>query len=233
MESGNGTGVKKRLFDLSTLLSAFMSTQSAEALAGDLEEEFAKVRKQRGEVAATIWYLRELIESVATVAAFALTTPKGFSLPVFSMALSYALCCSVGLLVEVAYRWELFGFTVFPVALLTFVFMLTATSGAFGWATQSASQGKHTGVLAGGTLLIVATLATNFIAFCFLPDRPITETAVQMLPARLGYLKQSLYLLPSALVFCLMPLHFVATCVMKCLSVTGNWSVVFSKGIEE
>jgi DNA-binding winged helix-turn-helix (wHTH) protein len=121
----------------------------------------------------------------------------------------YALLYSIAPLVEVAYQFDRLGATALKVVLLTFLWIIsTSVAGLFAdwkWVRQEKTKGLFLSL----TIFTCAGLGIYFALGMFLPRVPITEANFQTYTAQGAYLKSVCYFLFLAIVFLLVPFHFV------------------------
>ena len=123
----------------------------------------------------------------------------------------YALLYPVALLVEVAYQFDRLGAP--ALRLVPWVFgwiMLTSVTGLaadWWWARRGEAKG-----LALCLLVFVGAAVALYVALgTFLPGAPVTEARFQTYTAHGAYLKSVYYFLPLAVLFLILPFHFVVS----------------------
>lgn len=143
------------------------------------------------------------------------TSDSAFALPgqwhiIVSTGL-YALLFPIALLLEVSFKWNLFGNTALKLMLPVFVWMIGAS--IFGLKVdQRLSARSKTGGLLASVICFLAAAGILLAALSFfLPAIPITESTLQTYPAQAAYLKDIAYFLILAFFFLLLPFHFIMT----------------------
>jgi DNA-binding winged helix-turn-helix (wHTH) protein len=120
----------------------------------------------------------------------------------------YASHYMIALLLEVAYKFDIYGTKALITAPLFFCWIL-ATS-IWGLVLALKATGKSYGLVGGGIVFVVAAVVAFGGAWLVLPNIPITEAEFQTYAAPAAYLKDIAYILPIALLFLIVPFHFVA-----------------------
>ncbi len=123
----------------------------------------------------------------------------------------YALLYAVALLLEVAYQFDRYGATAMRLAPVVFLWIFATSLVGLSVDARWARQGRGNGLVAALCCFVGAALALYFVLCRFLPGSPITELSHQSQTAQGAYLKNILYFLPWAVVFILLPFHFVGS----------------------
>lgn len=144
-------------------------------------------------------------ESAARLAA----TFGGHLWHVLASSALYALLYVVALLLEVAYQFDRLGPP--AIKLTPWVFLWVFVSAAAGlWVDwRWTSRGKTVGLLLSLPAFISAGLLLYLMLGQFLPQHPVTESVLPAYPAHGAFLKSVYYFLPLAVVFMVLPYHFV------------------------
>jgi DNA-binding winged helix-turn-helix (wHTH) protein len=123
----------------------------------------------------------------------------------------YALLYTVALLVEVAYQFDRLGAPAMRIAPWVFGWiMLTSVAGlAADW--RWARRGKAKGLAVCLLVFVGAAVALYVALGMFLPGAPVTEARFQTYTAHGAYLKSVYYFLPLAVLFLILPFHFVVS----------------------
>lgn len=123
----------------------------------------------------------------------------------------YALLYTVALLVEVAYQFDRLGGPAMRIAPWVFGWiMLTSVGGLaadWRWARRGEAKGLALCLLA----FVGAAVALYVALGMFLPGAPVTEARFQTYTAHGAYLKSVYYFLPLAVLFLILPFHFVVS----------------------
>lgn len=123
----------------------------------------------------------------------------------------YSLLFSIALLLEVSYKWDLFGRTALWLTLPVFVWMMIWSIAGLKLDQSLTVKGKSGGLTV-SMLCFLTSAAMLLIALSFfLPATPITESTLQTYPAQAAYLKDMAYFLLLAFFFLLLPFHFIVT----------------------
>jgi hypothetical protein len=112
------------------------------------------------------------------------------------------------LLVEVAYKWDVYGVVGWKLALLAFywIFFTSILGHAAVWKLSFSGRG---GGLVLFSFIVVAAAAILFGGVCsFLPNYPITQARFQTYTAQAAYLKSVSYFLVLAILFMILPFAF-------------------------
>lgn len=121
----------------------------------------------------------------------------------------YALLYAVALLVEVAYQFDRFGSPALKIAPLVFLWILATSIGGLAVDWRWTRRGKTTGLILSLAIFTGAGLLLYAVLKLFLPAFPTVQASFQTYTAQSAYLKSVLYFLPLAIVFLLVPFHFV------------------------
>lgn len=120
----------------------------------------------------------------------------------------YASHYLITLLLEVAYRFDIYGTKAMIAAPIFFCWMLITSIWGLAVASKAALKGK------GLALAVVVFVAAAMIAFLgawfVLPHTSVTEAKFQTFAAPAAYLKDIGYILPIALLYLIVPFHFVS-----------------------
>lgn len=123
----------------------------------------------------------------------------------------YSLLYVVALLLEIAYQFDRFGAMAVRFTPIIFFWVFTTSLAGLSidakWTLQSRAKGLIIALLCliGSALMLYSALCS------FLPGYPITESIHQSQTAQGAYLKNVLYFLPLAIIFILLPYHFVVS----------------------
>jgi DNA-binding winged helix-turn-helix (wHTH) protein len=121
----------------------------------------------------------------------------------------YALLYSVSVIIEVAYQFERFGSTAVMIASLTFCWVWGTSMCGFGVDWRMTAARKSGGLTFSLLIFVAAALLLYLCLGLFLPGVPITDAKFQTYPAHGAFLKNVYYFLPLAILFMLIPYHFV------------------------
>lgn len=122
----------------------------------------------------------------------------------------YAIHYLIALLLEVAYKFDLYGTKAMVTAPLFFCWILATSVLGLAGALKVALKGKGYGLALGLSVFVGAAVIAFVGAWFVLPDVSVTEAKFQTYAAPAAYLKDIAYILPVALLFLLVPFHFVA-----------------------
>ena len=123
----------------------------------------------------------------------------------------YGLLYTVALFVEIAYRFDRFASTAIKIAPLIFFWVMGTSIAGLGIDWKWTQRGKTTGLAFSLPIFIVAALLLYAALGLYLPGDPITEATFQTYSAHGAYLKSVYYFLPLAVLFLILPFHFVVT----------------------
>lgn len=121
----------------------------------------------------------------------------------------YSTLFGVGILVQVAYRFDDYRRGGFNTALLTFfcVFVGSMVGFAIGWKCTTL---KREIALIAQCLTFLTSAAVGFAIGCmFLPNIPVVQASFQTCTAQAAYLKDTCYFLVLALLYLVIPFQFV------------------------
>lgn len=121
----------------------------------------------------------------------------------------YAMLYPTALLIEVAYKFDQFGAAAWLLAppLFLWIFSTSLAGLAFDAGQRDGSRAK--GLTVGVLCFIAPALISHFALSAFLPNFAVTQLSFQAQTAQGAYLKNVLYFLPLAVVFVLLPFHFI------------------------
>jgi DNA-binding winged helix-turn-helix (wHTH) protein len=122
----------------------------------------------------------------------------------------YAALLVVALLLETAYKFDVYGERALNAAPFVFFWIFITSILTLFFGRRFTRQGQ-TGIGAAVLLLgfIVAALILHFTLGFVLPTVPVTESNFQTQTAHSAYLKNICYFLPLVFIYLLFPLHFV------------------------
>ena len=144
-------------------------------------------------------------ESAARLAA----TFGGHLWHVLASSALYALLYVVALLLEVAYQFDRLGPPAIKLTPWVFLWVFGAAAAGLWVDWRWTSRGKTAGLLLSLPAFISAGLLLYMMLGQFLPQHPVTESALLAYPAHGAFLKSVYYFLPLAVVFMVLPYHFV------------------------
>ena len=121
----------------------------------------------------------------------------------------YALLYSIAIILEIAYQFERFGSTAMVIASLAFCWIWITSLCGFSVDLKLTTAGKTTGFTASLLIFVGAALLLYFCLGLFLPGVAITEAKFQTYPAHGAFFKNVYYFLPLAILFLIIPYHFV------------------------
>lgn len=121
----------------------------------------------------------------------------------------YGLMLMAAMLLEIAWRFDLYGQQAMTIALPLFACgMLTAMGGL--WAEwKLVATGRGGGLAAGAMIFILSAILILTGLSPFLPDVPLVEASFQTYTAQGAYLKSLIWIVPLALLFLVTPFHCV------------------------
>jgi len=124
---------------------------------------------------------------------------------------TYGLMLAALLILEVAYRFDVYGRSASIIALVVWGGMTAATLLTL-WLVAHMMQTERSASLAAGAAVIVGAAMLLFAALCqFLPPHPITEASIRAYTAQGAYLKGLVWIVPVALIYVLLPFHFAVS----------------------
>lgn len=133
-----------------------------------------------------------------------------FSHAVLSCSL-YGLLYSIAFVLEVSYQFDRFGAEALRIAPLVFLWIWSTSMVGLGISWKLAGRRKEIGLVLCLLVFIGASMLLYALSGLFLPDFPVTEANFQTYPAHGAFLKSVYYFLPLAILFLVMPFHFVIT----------------------
>ena len=122
-----------------------------------------------------------------------------------------ALLYSVALFVEIAYQFDRYGPLALKVAPLIFLWIMSTSLAGLAADWRQTRLGKTTGLLFSVPIFIGASLLLYAALGLFLPTYPITQANFQTYSAYGAYLKSIYYFLPLAIIFLVLPFHFIVS----------------------
>lgn len=124
---------------------------------------------------------------------------------------TYGLMLAALLILETAYRFDVYGRSASVIALAVWGGM-TATTLLALWLVARMMQTERGASLAAGAAVIVGAALLLFAALCqFLPPHPITEASIRAYTAQGAYLKGLVWIVPAGVIYLLLPFHFVVS----------------------
>ena len=124
---------------------------------------------------------------------------------------TYGAALASLLILEVAYRFDVYGQSASVIAVLLWFGMTATTMLALGVIVKMVRV-ERGGSLAAGTSLMVGAALLLFLALCqFLPPHPITDASIRAYTAQGAYLKGLIWIVPTGLIYLLLPFHFVVS----------------------
>jgi DNA-binding winged helix-turn-helix (wHTH) protein len=145
------------------------------------------------------------VESAARLA----TTFGGHLWHVLASSALYALLYVVALLLEVAYQFDRLGPPVIKLTPWVFLWVFVTAAAGLWVDWRWTSRGKTAGLLLSLPAFISGGLLLYMMLGQFLPRYPVTEADFQTYPAHEAFLKSVYYFLPLAVLFMVLPYHFV------------------------
>jgi DNA-binding winged helix-turn-helix (wHTH) protein len=121
----------------------------------------------------------------------------------------YALLYSIAIILEIAYQFERFGSTALVIASLAFCWIWITSLCGFSIDLRLTTAGKTTGFAVSLIIFVGAALLLYLCLGLFFPRVPITEAKFQTYPAHGAFFKNVYYFLPLAILFLIIPYHFV------------------------
>lgn len=121
----------------------------------------------------------------------------------------YALLYTIALFVEIAYQYDRFGESALKLSPPVFLWILGTSIVGLGMAWKRAQHEKSKGFILSLFIFAGAGLLLYVVLGLFLPKFPITEANFQTYTAHGAYLKSVCYFLFLAVVFLIIPFHFV------------------------
>jgi hypothetical protein len=115
----------------------------------------------------------------------------------------------VALLVEVAYQFDRYGIAAAKAAPVVFLWVWITSVAGLGAGRHLALRGRISGLSVSLSVFALAGLLLYAALGFLLPNEPITRAQFQTYPAHGAYLKSVYYFLPLAVVFLILPYHFV------------------------
>lgn len=121
----------------------------------------------------------------------------------------YALLYVVALLLEVAYQFDRLGPPAMKLTPWVFLWVFGAAAASLWVDWRWTLRGRTAGLLLSLPAFISGGLLTYIMLGQFLPRHPVTEADFPTYPAHEAFLKSVYYFLPLAVVFIVLPYHFV------------------------
>jgi len=133
----------------------------------------------------------------------------GHSWHPLASCLIYASYYAVGLLVEVAYKFDIYGNKAVIAAPFLFIWIFATSILGLTVAFRSARAEKSFGLQFSVSVFVLAAAIAFIAAWSVLPNVPVTDAKFQTYAAPAAYLKDIGYILPVALLFLVTPFHFL------------------------
>lgn len=134
---------------------------------------------------------------------------RGYSWYILVSCAIYASHYMITLLLEVAYKFDVYGTRTMIAAPIFFCWILITSIGGLVVALKLALKGKGYGLVLSASIFVAAAIVAFLGAWFILPHIPITQAKFQTYAAPAAYLKDIAYILPIVLLFLVVPFHFV------------------------
>jgi DNA-binding winged helix-turn-helix (wHTH) protein len=130
---------------------------------------------------------------------------------VIGVGLVYGCYYVVSLLLEVTYRFERFGSSALKIAPLVFISMVLSAIGSLEVDRRLTQNGRDNGLLGSAFCLLLTAGVLFWFMMQFLPSFPVTQSTLPTYPAQAAFLKNTIYIVFLAVLFVLLPFHFIVT----------------------
>jgi DNA-binding winged helix-turn-helix (wHTH) protein len=137
-------------------------------------------------------------------------TFRGYHWHVLVGCCIYACHYMITILLEVAYRFDVYGTRAMIAAPIFFCWIFITSVWGLAVALKVSSKSKGYGIVLGASIFIAAAMVAFSGAWFVLPHAPVTEANFQTFAAPAAYLKDIAYILPIALLYLIVPFHFVS-----------------------
>lgn len=128
----------------------------------------------------------------------------------------YGFLFWIALVLEVAYKFNLYGSTAIWLGLFIWTFNSLALLAACALVSKRLRERRGDGLFIGLSILVLGVIGACGLAAWFLPRVPITESTLQAQPALAAFVKNALvYFLPLGVFFLLNPFYFVVATELK------------------
>jgi DNA-binding winged helix-turn-helix (wHTH) protein len=121
----------------------------------------------------------------------------------------YAALYGSAVFLEIAYEFDRYRRSAFVVAPIVFGWILLSSIAGLGINRKRVFKGKHSGLTITISVFFFAAALLFGGLSRWLPNEPITRATFQTYPAQAAYLKDLAYFLVLALLFLIIPFHFV------------------------
>jgi len=121
----------------------------------------------------------------------------------------YSLLYTIALFIEVAYQFDRFGSTIWKIAPFVYLWIFSTSVFGLGIAWKRMQQQKSEWLVLSLSIFAGAALLVYIVLGGILPHFPVTEANFQTYTAHGAYLKSVSYFLFLAVVFLIIPFHFV------------------------
>ncbi|HET6975297.1 MAG TPA: transcriptional regulator [Pyrinomonadaceae bacterium] len=122
----------------------------------------------------------------------------------------YALYYSVAFVLETAYQYETYGSRAVRFASIMFFWILGTSIAGFAVGLKRTSAGSGIGLVLTVSVFVAAALLLYVAAAFVLPNIAITQASFQTYPAHGAFLKNIYCMLPLAVLFMVVPSHYIA-----------------------
>ena len=121
----------------------------------------------------------------------------------------YTCIYVVSLFMEIAYQYDIYGANAVKLSplIITWILLTSIAGVRIDW--KRTMQGRAEGLWLSSLILLIATAVLFIVLLQFLPSFPITQASFQTHTAQAAYLKEICYAYILAVLFLLMPFHFV------------------------
>jgi DNA-binding winged helix-turn-helix (wHTH) protein len=139
--------------------------------------------------------------------------PSGYAHLVRALAacILYASLFAGAVLLEIAYKFDSYHRTGFKIATMAFVWIALTSAAALELDRKLVFKDKKFGLSACVLTFLISAALVFICVTRFLPDFPITLATFQTYSAQAAYLKDTVYFLALALLFLILPSHFIST----------------------
>ena len=135
---------------------------------------------------------------------------RGYHWHIMASCVIYASHYMVAVLLEVAYKFDVYGTRAMIAAPIFFCWIFITSVWGLAVALKLALRGKGYGLALGVSVFVGAAMVAFLGAWFVLPHTPVTEAEFQTYAAPAAYLKDIAYIFPIALLYLIVPFHFVA-----------------------
>lgn len=136
----------------------------------------------------------------------------------------YALYYSVAFVLETAYQYETYGSRALKLVPFVFSWILITSVVGLDIGLKRTSVGSGVGLLLSVSVFVGAAVLLYFVSGLFLPNSAITQASFQTYSAHAAFFKNIYCVLPIAVLFMVVPSHYIVAVESGILDWRAQWT---------